>query len=657
MIEANSRGRKIAYWVFLVTLSFMCAFVFFEILTGVIQSHEESGGIIIAYLSATTKVDNMPGIAPLLLKWIVSFMGISYDTQRLLWAFFYYIICFLTIDVSLRDNRWRINYWLTPAIIVFLVFLHLSGEYISGHFGDVFNDTRVYTGYPMAYHIQSTLCALFVMAYLYRFHRWREEGKLLRYYGIAVAWVIIVNMSFGGFTLVFDYLLMTIIPIFLMIIRDVFVSRGKENIFYAILLGIALTGVLCVLVVANIPFFKSGILYYSLQRIMPFTNIKNIGIQLQYYIDNVLANYNADYYISDLPIRMHIVYAIRVCFVGFIFFCLFRCMANFFRTRNGMKVDALESCLCIGIVGMSVLFIGTSAGFVDRARYLSFMLPYGTIIFAKNVSNLWEERKWKKVVIIEILCACIILLSYNKDWNKRVNDENIQNIIELVERYDLHDGMAAMHISNRITIQSEGKAWVNRVLYDAEKNEFSLVENFYKPDSFIDYIIFRENWAYGGDIFTLQDIYDVYGKPDYWIIEGYYAVLIYNDGVGNSRNEEIGQEIRNANWLDYDLSQANGVTVNEENDAIISAGGSMENDVKLENGIYRVTIYGENLSSNVFSVIDGSTNDELQYTVFENGPENVIVEFEIADPKNIEFVISNTNSKDIVIKRYFYEQH
>ena len=177
---------------------------------------------------------------------------------------------------------------------------------------------------------------------------------------------------------------------------------------------------------------------------------------------------------------------------------MYRSIVKYF--KKGEAINEAEQVLVWGALNVSLGFIFTTLGNWGETKYLSFLLPYGTILLCMHVDEFIRAFKLKNYWNLLLLSLGIGLISYDPDWNVKVTSDYMEHVNSLIDYADVGRGYASSFLSNTVTVHSEGENWVAPIRYNASDNMFyKKYEDTREGDAY-NYIIYDYH-VYGTDAF------------------------------------------------------------------------------------------------------------------------------------------------------------
>lgn len=530
MIEIKEKKYKILFYVFLAALSGIFSIYYYGISKGVLPCHEELYPICQADWSMNQGYKmTIKNIYYIVCELVVYLCGIRYGSIRLVWSIFYFLISLFVLDLSIRDNQWKCRMYVIPLYMILMVFMHLSGRYLSEYYGKL----SQFDQYPFNNHIQTTLASV-IFLWIYD----RVNGSRLKSKYKTSSFLVILIMLIGCYyiaggpdTLLFAA--QTIVPFFLLMGRKYIRDNGSRNkALILILLG---AGVINLFIGFNNKSVEELMYLYHVRDIV---DIKELFNQVLAYIACISGVFNFDMWAKFIDVGIF-VNVIRIILVVFIYRLVYKNIKNYFM-QNDFSAS-IDSIICWGITIVSIFFIFTRLGYWDRARYLNVFLPYGTILLCRNIESFLKFVKIPSVKTYLVIDMLVIFLSYNPEWghHREYNefDNDLQEINEFVEKKNLHEGLAPRIVYPCVTVQGRGKHKNYPIAYLEQENQFGLLFEMDYSKCFFDYFIVPQGIL--DDYFYSDNqeedaggtIKNIYGSPDEIASFNYYDIYIYYDGI------------------------------------------------------------------------------------------------------------------------------
>lgn len=643
-VQLSNIKRCVLYCFFILVSCLFFSYIYYEIQCGVNQSHEELASLITTYMKMYKGSDyhqNWMIMKPLYYI-AMHFWGLSYTTQRIVYSIMFFGISIFTFDLCLR-NKETINWGNLPIYLLLMVFLHLSGGYLSQYFGDGSFGAGYYSNYPFSLHINSTFCIILVLWCLKQLWITTFYANKKPYIQLCLDVLLLVL----GFCLcgVWDWELYALYIVFPYIMLKIRPWLSQKKVYVScFFLGI-LSYIVILLGINN------G--YLKWHRLTEIHSPYDLREQISYFLIELLCLYNIDITLPDIMLIDKVVYCFRFILLFFIIYIIFITIRNYFKKNIAMQ--SFDILLSWGICVFAAAFILTNLGYFDRVRYMACILPYGTILLCNNSENFLKKIHLNKYSNLYIISCIIMICSTNKDWNKHTFDYDIARVINLIQINDLHNGIGTIDVANRIAVSSNGKQMVYGIQYNSDKDEWKYLYDADYVDDIIDYIVFHDERAYVSDYIFEDDVIRKFGKPNTVIKYGEYTLMIYRDGL-DIKNPQI-TSVKNVEEKEYyyinlsDLGSIGDVTLKEDKMIIGQNGIQCGPGMDLEPGQYVIKYEGEGLSN--AEVVCHTI--EPEYCTFSCemqlvSDEKMIYTIEVAEKTSqVEFVIKNNYNEEIVI--------
>lgn len=643
-IQLSDKRKCMLYCLFAFVSCLLFSYIYYEIQCGVNQSHEELGSLIVTYMKMYKGADYNQGwtiIKPLYYI-CMYFFGLTYTTQRIVYSIMFFGISIFTFDMCLRNKK-VINLGNLPIYIIFMVFLHLSGNYLSQYFGDGSFGEGYYLNYPFSLHINSTFCIIFVLWGLNQL--WVTNFYLNKKRYIQYCLDILILLIGLGLCGVWDWELFVLYLVFPYILLRIRPWLTRKRVF----LSCFFLGIL--VYIAILIGINHGYLKYP--RLTEIKSPYDFREQISYFFIELLCLYNIDITISDIMLIDKVVYCFRFLVLFFIAYLILSTIKNYFKKNNDLQPS--DILISWGVCIFAIAFIFTNLGYYDRVRYMACILPYGTIILCNNSERFLKKLNFNKYSNLYIICCIVVICSINKDWNKHTFDSGIARISNLIEISDLHNGIGTLDVANRISVASEGKQMVYGIQYNSDKDEWKYRFDADYSDEIIDYLVFYNNRAYISDYITENDVVRKFGNPNTVIKYDEYVLMIYRDGI-DINNPKI-TKVQNTEEKEYfylNLSDLGtiGDVILKDNKMIIGRDGiQCGPQMDLEPGQYVIKYEGEGLSK--AEIVCHTLFPE--YCVFSCdmqlvSDEKIIYTVEIIEnTSQVDFVMKNNGDDNITI--------
>lgn len=660
MVKITGRHTKILYSLLIILGSFFSAWVFYEVQKGIIQSHEELFSITHAYLEINEGGVPLQGLYGRILKICISLFGVNYNAQRLAWAVMYFFVSVFTFDLSLRDNEWNIKYKAISVIVILMVLIHLTGGYVTEYFGNEYG-SWVFTHHPFTLHISATLAGVLSTWGVYRLSKWNrwKNNYIIRLIVCVIASILMVWMTtFGEF--LFIALLVTA-PLFAISFRD---WMFEKKVRYYTIFGIGISAIAsytCMLKLGEHLPAKIYTLLVALQhKELSFKGIVDFRQQLTYYVNCLLATFNADLCVENIDMLTKWVYFARIVMVIFFVIEIYHQICLYFKKNE--QIDVVDQMLAWGALGVSFGFIFTSIGNWGETKYLSFMLPYGTIMICRSFDKFLRVAHLEKAAHAAVVCLLIFAISYDPNWNTEVQSLETERLTSMLTEMDVSEGVGSNYLAPKIAVGSHGDIWAYAIKYDRTNKKFEYSQQFDSANTELEYFIYTNAGFYGGDEFSVEDIVSIHGEPDIVVTDGETRCVVYEDGI--FLNEELFRENEETRYLTryYFGALMYGDTniERDETGATIHTGGVQRGPfASLEKNNYQLTIIAENFSISAFK-IQGQKDgvyQEIPFKLVEEVSDKSLVQFEVVeDMESVEFVIENVTERPILLGGYYLER-
>lgn len=646
-IQIVNRRKCVIYCLFVLLSCLFFSYIYYEIQCGVNQSHEELASLIITYMKMYKGSDYYQSwtIMNPLYHIVMYFFGLTYKTQRIVYSIMFFGVSLFTFDLCLRNKR-RINLGNLPIYILLMVFLHLSGNYLSQYFGDGSGGTGYYSNYPFSLHINSTFCIVLILWSLKQL--WTSNFYINKKLYVQYCMDILLFVIGFGLCGIWDwelYVLYLVFPYILLKLRP-WLTQKK------VYLSCFLLAILSYIVISV--GINNGYIKYL--RLTEIKSIYDLREQISYFLIELLCLYNIDITISDIMMIDKVVYCFRFIILFFILYFILFTIKNYFKKQ--IDLQPCDILISWGICIFAIAFIFTNLGYYDRVRYMVAILPYGTILLCNNSEKFLEKLNLNRYSNLSIICCIIMICSINKDWNKHIFDTDIARLVNLIEVNELHSGYGTLNMTSRLSVMSEGKHMAYGIKYNLENDTINYYISGDLSQEYFDYFIFDKDKAYGSDLLTKDIVISHFGNPNEIIEYKNYVIMIYREGL--SLNDIQKTEIENSIERKYyyynveDLEYVGNTEKTKEGMLLKTDAIQFGPYIDLNAGKYIVKYEGTQLdvasvSCYSFSPTTEYFNCDIIYQDNEKLIYSVIIP---TDSLQVEFFLQNKSNEDLIISDF-----